>query len=93
MERNTGKDVIAMHKADEEHVVVAAASIVAKVERDTEIERLKQEYGDFGSGYAGDPKTIKFLKDWIRRGKIPPIVRRRWKTVERLRQHTLTEFI
>jgi len=93
LKRMTGKDVIAMHKADEKHVIVAAASIVAKVERDAEIEKLKQEYGDFGSGYASDPKTIRFLEEWIRRGKIPPIVRRRWKTIERLSQHTLTEFI
>lgn len=93
LEKMTGKEVIAMHKADEKHVVVAAASIVAKVERDEEIEKLKQEYGDFGSGYASDPKTIKFLEEWIRRGKIPPIARRRWRTIERLSQHTLTEFM
>ena len=93
LERMTGKRIVAMHKADERNVIVAAASIVAKVERDEEIEKLKREYGDFGSGYAGDPKTIRFLEECIRRGKIPPIVRRRWKTMDRLSQYTLTEFI
>jgi len=93
LERMTGKKVISKHKADEEFVAVAAASIVAKVERDAEIDRLKREYGDFGSGYASDPKTIKFLEEWIKRGKIPPIVRRRWRTVGRLSQHSLEEFI
>ncbi len=93
LENMTGRKVISKHKADEEFVIVAAASIVAKVERDVEIERLKQEYGDFGSGYAGDPKTIKALREWIQSGKIPHIVRKRWRTVERLSQHSLDEFI
>ncbi len=93
LERMTGKEVISKHKADEDFVVVAAASIVAKVERDAEIDRLKREYGDFGSGYASDPKTIKFLEERIKSGKIPPIVRRRWKTVERLSQHSLDDFV
>jgi len=93
LERETGKEVISKHKADEEFVIVSAASIVAKVERDSEIERLKEKYGDFGSGYASDPKTLKALRDWIRSGTLPPIVRRRWKTVERLSQHSLDEFL
>jgi len=93
LERETGKSVISKHRADNEYVIVSAASIVAKVERDLRIEMLRREYGDFGSGYASDPKTLKALREWIRSGTLPPIVRRRWKTVERLSQHSLDEFI
>ncbi len=93
LEDATGKDVISRHRADDEFAIVSAASIVAKVERDSEIERLKEKYGDFGSGYASDPKTVKALREWIMSGKIPPIVRRRWRTVVRLSQHSLEEFL
>lgn len=51
------------HKADVNYPVVGAASILAKVTRDREIEKLKRELGeDFGSGYMADPKTAAFLK-------------------------------
>ncbi len=93
LESRTGKRVVSEHRADEKYVIVGAASIVAKVERDEEIERLWEEYGYFGSGYASDPKTIEVLRGWIMSGRIPPIVRRRWRTVERLSQYSLDEFI
>jgi len=92
LESLTGKRVVSSHKADERYTIVAAASIVAKVERDREIERLKRVYGDFGSGYAGDPKTIDFLKRCIKEGRIPPIVRKKWRTVSRLCQLGLSDF-
>ena len=61
LESLTKKKVNAYHKADENHEVVAAASIVAKIERDKEIEKIKKVLGDFGSGYASDVKTINCL--------------------------------
>jgi ribonuclease HII len=77
--------VTAMHHADSEYVVVSAASIVAKVERDRAVERLRQRYGDFGSGYPSDPKTRAFLLSILRRGEeMPGFVRRSWKTLLRL---------
>jgi ribonuclease HII len=60
-------EVVSEHKADKNYPVVSAASIIAKVERDAEIEGLKRKYGDFGSGYVTDPKTINFLREWIER--------------------------
>ena len=54
--------MVVEHKADVNWVVVGAASIIAKVTRDAEIEKLKKKYGDFGSGYISDPKTKDFLK-------------------------------
>lgn len=72
--------VIAKHKADRKYPVVSAASIIAKVERDKEIAALTGEYGDFGSGYLTDPKTMRFLKQWLEtHGEYPDCVRKSWK--------------
>ncbi len=80
-----GRRVIAMNEADALIPVVSAASIVAKVIRDGEIDKLKKQYGDFGSGYPSDPRTTSFLASWVKEhGTLPPIVRRTWKTVDRL---------
>ena len=77
--------IISEHHADSKYPVVSASSILAKVRRDDEIGKLKTVYGDFGSGYAGDPRTIAFLKDHYRRvGDFPPFARRSWKTLDRL---------
>ncbi len=93
IEERTGVEVLASHKADEIYPIVSAASIVAKVERDYEIERLKKVYGDFGSGYPSDRKTIEFLRNYLKEhGSLPPIVRKKWKTLRKLTTHTLNEF-
>ncbi len=55
--------LIAEHKADKNHLIVGAASIIAKVIRDEEIKKLKQKHNiEFGSGYPSDETTINFLK-------------------------------
>jgi ribonuclease HII len=79
--------IISEHHADRTYPVVSAASIIAKVRRDEAVETLRGEYGDFGSGYVTDPKTMRFLKEW--RGKhaeYPPIVRLSWKTIKEIEQ-------
>lgn len=71
-----------VHKADELFVEASAASIIAKVVRDNYIDMLKEIYGDFGSGYPADPKTINWLKSFYKRSSIPPpIIRRSWKVL------------
>ena len=87
-------DVIAMHKADAKIDVVAAASIIAKETREREIKKIKDEIGDFGSGYPSDEKTIKFLKSFFAdNGKWPTGTRKSWKTLERIRPvKTLEDF-
>jgi len=87
-------DVISMHKADAKIDVVAAASIIAKETREKEIEKLKEDIGDFGSGYPSDEKTIKFLKSFFAdNGKWPTGTRESWKTLERIRPvKTLEDF-
>jgi len=82
--------VVAFHKADRDFPVVSAASIVAKVERDNAVERLREEYGDFGSGYPSDPRTREFFAEMMRSSRdIPGFVRKSWKTLERLEQSLL----
>lgn len=56
-------ELIFEHKADMKYPVVAAASILAKVTRDKEIEKIKKKIKkDFGSGYMSDSKTVDFLE-------------------------------
>jgi len=79
--------VISRHKADKMYPVVSAASIIAKVERDGEIARLRKRYGELGSGYPADPITIKFLRDWLEKhGSYPEFVRKSWKPAKRLKE-------
>jgi len=78
--------IISKHKADETYPLVAAASIVAKLWRERHIAELKKAYGDFGSGYPSDPKTIDFLSDFFKKhNNFPDIVRTSWKTCERIK--------
>jgi len=73
--------IIAENKADVNYVIVGAASIIAKVTRDEEIEQLAKKYGDFGSGYPSDPKTKKYLAEYVEKNKkLPPFSRIFWKT-------------
>jgi len=76
--------IIARHKADLIYPVVSAASIIAKVERDREIEALRAEFGDFGSGYLHDEKTKSFIKGWLKTNKdYPCCVRKSWKPAKK----------
>ncbi len=77
---------IVEHKADENYFEVGAASILAKVTRDREIEKIKKKVGvNFGSGYPSDPLTQKFLeKYWDKYDKFK-IFRKSWKSWKNLR--------
>ena len=79
------RQVVCEHKADANYVVVGAASIIAKVCRDAEIEKLKAHVGmDFGSGYMADPRTKAFVeKCW---DKHPEIFRHSWAPYKKLVQ-------
>jgi len=81
-----GPEIIAKHKADRDHPVVSAASIIAKVEREKEIDKLKEEFGDFGTGYTSDEKTIEWMRNWLKENKEFPehLVRKSWATHEAL---------
>ncbi len=78
MKKLTAKRFEAYHKADEKNVVVAAASINAKLVRDRYIEKIKSKVGfDFGSGYPSDPKTISAVRERYR--ELKPYIRKKWK--------------
>ncbi len=84
--------LIVEHKADLNHLPVSAASILAKVARDREIEKLKQKMGfDFGSGYLTDEKTQVFLKKHF--NDYENVFRKAWVNVENEKQQkSLGEF-
>jgi ribonuclease HII len=77
--------VVSEHHADRTYPVVSAASIIAKVRRDEAVEALRREYGNFGSGYITDARTLNFLREWRRNhDEYPPIVRLSWKTIKEI---------
>lgn len=82
-------EVVSEHKADVKYPVVSAASIIAKVERDRAIEKLREKYahiGDMGSGYASDPRTMEFLNRWFAKFRsYPEFVRKSWKPAKELK--------
>ena len=85
--------VTALHKADRDYPIVSAASIIAKVERDREVQKLRRKHGDFGSGYPSDPHTRIFFIERMRRGEpLPEYVRKSWKTWDRFRQSLFAPF-
>jgi len=78
--------ITSRHKADKIYPVVSAASIIAKVERDKEIAALKDVFGDFGSGYLTDQKTMRFLKQWLQtHADYPSCVRQSWKPAKQVK--------
>ncbi len=85
--------IISKNKADDLHLIVGAASIIAKVTRDREIERIKKEVGfDFNSGYTSDPITQKFIAKRKDYPAIKPYIRTKWSTVAKTKQKKLSEF-
>ncbi|MBR9702126.1 ribonuclease HII [Candidatus Pacearchaeota archaeon] len=87
-------DLACEHKADRNHIAVAAASILAKSEREKEMGQIKEKYGDeVGSGYTSDPLTQKFLAKYAGKHKDAGIFRKTWITwknaYHNLKQRTL----
>lgn len=77
--------IISKHKADDLYPIVSASSIIAKDTRDSIIEELKKNYGDFGSGYPSDTRSIEFLREWIKeKKKAPLIARKSWETTKKI---------
>lgn len=94
---DTAVEMQAEHRADERHAHVAAASVLAKVERDARIEALTEAFGDVGSGYPGDERTRAFLADYVdEHGHLPACARASWATCDDVlaaaEQSSLSEF-
>lgn len=74
--KSTKTKIVAEHKAEDKFIAVAAASILAKVTRDREIQKLKRKFGiDFGSGYPSDPFTKQFTEKYYNKY---PFFRKTW---------------
>ena len=88
-------ELLVEHKADFNHIIVAAASVIAKVIRDRWVESQKNEIGiNFGSGYMSDSKTQDFLERY--HDKYPHLFRKKWKSYikveDRKEQKTLGDY-
>lgn len=93
--------IYSLHKAENISIVVAAASIVAKVLRDEEIGKINEKYGnDVGSGYPSDKKSIDFVRKLLRDSRqVPDFIRKSWKPVKMMRENsspqcrTITDYL
>ena len=68
------------HRADENHQIVGAASIIAKYERDEEIEKFRKE-NNLEIAFSGYPdlQTKKFLLDYYKQHQtLPNFARKTW---------------
>lgn len=94
---NNNMRLIVMHKADILNIVVSAASIIAKVIRDKEIEMIQREFEKIGSGYPSDKKTMEFIRTCIiDQNNCPSFIRKSWKPVKnlfRIKQQKIYDFI
>lgn len=70
-----------VHHADSVNIIVSAASIIAKIRRDQEIEKIRCMYGrGIGSGYPSDETTMRFIRRWVsKKGRAPEFARKSWK--------------
>jgi len=80
-----------MHHADTLNVVVAAASIIAKITRDQEISEIRKIHYNIGSGYPSDKITMRFIKRWVaKKGFAPDFARRSWKPLQLIMHDSTT---
>jgi len=90
-------EIVSKHKADDIYPIVSAASIIAKTRRDEEVMKISEELSkkldvSLGSGYPADVITQNFLKKWYEKyGKLPPYVRKSWKTAENIIKENSTK--
>ncbi|MBU1320852.1 MAG: ribonuclease HII, partial [Nanoarchaeota archaeon] len=81
---NYKPELIVEHKADVNYTIVGTASILAKVTRDSEVRKLKAEFGvDFGSGYPSDPLTMAFTSKNFNKY---PFFRKSWETWQKAKK-------
>lgn len=79
-----------LHHADSLNVVVSAASIIAKITRDQEIQEIRNKYGpEIGSGYPSDATTMDFIRKWVEsNGEAPDFARKSWKPLRQMLEQT-----
>ena len=78
-----GWEINAKHRMDSDEILVGAASILAKVCRDKEIDEISFLLdADIGSGYPSDPKTKDAVKKLVRNDLPNQYLRWSWATVK-----------
>lgn len=81
---SNNKKIHSYHHADSRFIVVSAASIVAKVNRDRAILKIQRHY-PVGSGYPSDSKTINFVNQYYLKNNVfPNFVRKSWKPAQQI---------
>jgi ribonuclease HII len=78
-------ELVVENRADKNYPVVSAASIIAKVIRDKEIDKIKEKTNiDFGSGYPSDERTIKAIKENYE--ILKDYIRKSWITIKKIKR-------
>jgi ribonuclease HII len=78
---NKNVKLMVEHKADANYPICSAASIIAKVEREEQMAKIRKKYGNCGPGYPSNETTQKFVKEHGK--KYPEIMRQTWSTYKR----------
>ncbi len=101
-ERNTNKfkaylkrylthdcELVCENFADTNHIEVGAASVLAKVTRDSSIRKIEEDIGEtIGAGYPSDPTTIRFVEKAMNQKELLKYVRKSWFTFQRLKEES-----
>lgn len=74
-----------LHHADSLNIVVSAASIIAKIVRDKQIQEIRNTHHNIGSGYPSDWKTMLFIRGWVSKHKCAPhFARKSWSPLKKM---------
>jgi ribonuclease HII len=78
--------IVSDNHSENKYPCVAAASIMAKTERDAELEKIHKLFKneDIGCGYTHDKVTIDFVRRHLHDEKLLPYLRTQWKTVKNM---------
>tara|TARA_B100001971_G_C18015226_1_gene444441 strand:- start:1 stop:651 length:651 start_codon:yes stop_codon:yes gene_type:complete len=80
---NKNIKLIVEHKADVEYPICSAASILAKVERENQMDKIKEKYGNTGPGYPSNKTTQDFVKKNWNKPECSSIMRKTWSTYKK----------
>jgi ribonuclease HIII len=89
--RSDGAEVVKVSGADDKYLETRVASLIAKREQQKALSAVSKN-GEFslpgqflGSGNAGDPKTVEWLKAWKKTGKEWPwFVKRSFENIRKI---------
>ena len=88
LDASSGPRIFSLHHADRTNTAVSAASIIAKIIRDEEIQKIRSQYAEIGSGYPCDKKTMRFVSNWVAdNDSAPYFARKSWKPLRDILQN------